>query len=104
LVLRADPMAAPGEGLDLLIAEAQRLSFLIANDNGVGHLMGAAGTPVVSLFGPTDPARWAPVAPANVVVRAQDFGEAGEMASIPVEAVIRAALTMAARVAPMAAS
>jgi ADP-heptose:LPS heptosyltransferase len=86
--------AAPGDGLDALIAHAGRLSALLANDNGVGHLMGAAGVAVASLFGPTDPARWAPVARANRIVRAQDFGGGEEVAAIPVEAAVRAVLDL----------
>jgi ADP-heptose:LPS heptosyltransferase len=96
-VLRAEPDAAPGAGLDRLIAQGQRLAVLLANDNGVGHLIGAAGVPVVSLFGPTDPARWAPVAPASLIVRAQDFGGGADMAAIPASAAIQAVMTMLAR-------
>jgi ADP-heptose:LPS heptosyltransferase len=82
--------------LDRLIAQGQRLTLLLANDNGVGHLLGAAGAPVVSLFGPTDPTRWRPMAPANAVVRAQDFG-GEDVAAIPAPAVIEAVLAMARR-------
>jgi heptosyltransferase-3 len=32
----------------------------IGNDSGVTHLAAAAGTPVLALFGPSDPAVWAP--------------------------------------------
>jgi heptosyltransferase III len=32
----------------------------IGNDSGVTHLAAAVGTPVLALFGPTDPAVWAP--------------------------------------------
>lgn len=32
----------------------------IGNDCGITHLAAAAGTPVLALFGPTDPAIWAP--------------------------------------------
>ena len=84
LVLRAEPAAAPGASLDLLIAEGQRFAALLANDNGVGHLLGAGGVPVVSLFGPTDPARWAPVAPANTILKASDFGGGSAIEAIPV--------------------
>ncbi len=96
VVLQADPPEtnSPGEGLDRLIAQGQRFAALLANDNGVGHLLGASGVPVISLFGPTDPARWAPVALANAIVRAQDFGPSGDMASVPVQPVIEAVLTM----------
>ena len=32
----------------------------IGNDSGVSHLAAAVGTPVIAMFGPTDPAIWAP--------------------------------------------
>jgi heptosyltransferase-3 len=32
----------------------------IGNDSGITHLAAAVGTPVVAIFGPTDPALWAP--------------------------------------------
>jgi ADP-heptose:LPS heptosyltransferase len=35
----------------------------IGNDSGISHLAAAAGAPVVALFGPTDPAVWAPRGP-----------------------------------------
>jgi ADP-heptose:LPS heptosyltransferase len=96
IVLRADPEISAGEAFDRLIAQAQRLALLLANDNGVGHLAGAAGTPVVSLFGPTDPARWAPVAPANQILSARDFGGT-TMEAIPVAAVVEAVMGLLAR-------
>lgn len=98
VVLRADPGAGRAAGLDLLIAEGQRFAALVANDNGVGHLLGGAGVPVVSLFGPTDPARWAPVAPANTILRASDYG-GGAIEAIPVQPVVDAVMAMLARVA-----
>ncbi|HXQ42784.1 MAG TPA: glycosyltransferase family 9 protein [Candidatus Udaeobacter sp.] len=75
--------------LDAAIAVLRRLSVVVANDSGLGHLAGAAGRPVVSLFGPTDPRRWAPFAPRHRWVRAQRFG--GEaMALIEPAAVLAA--------------
>jgi ADP-heptose:LPS heptosyltransferase len=97
MVLRAQPASAAGAALDLLIAEGQRLSALVANDNGVGHLLGAAGVPVISLFGPTDPARWAPMAPANAILRASDFGGGGTIEAIPAAPVVDAVMAMLAR-------
>ena len=35
----------------------------IGNDSGITHLAAAAGAPVLALFGPTDPAVWAPRGP-----------------------------------------
>jgi hypothetical protein len=37
-----------------------RARLYIGNDSGIAHLAAAVGTPVLALFGPTDPATWAP--------------------------------------------
>lgn len=41
----------------------------VGNDSGPGHLAGILGIPTVSLFGPTDPARWRPLGPRVRVLR-----------------------------------
>ncbi|MBL8808391.1 MAG: glycosyltransferase family 9 protein [Rhodospirillales bacterium] len=74
----------------LTIALAQRLAASVANDSGGGHMLAAGDGALVSLFGPTDPAKFAPVARRLAVLRAQDFGGSA-MEAIPIEAV-RAAL------------
>lgn len=51
----------------LLPALLAELDGLVAGDTGVAHLAAALGTPVVALFGPTDPALTAPRGPARVV-------------------------------------
>ena len=51
--------------LEFAIALCHRLSAAVANDSGIGHLLGAVGTPLVTLFGPTDAARWAPFTTAR---------------------------------------
>lgn len=38
-------------------------SLYIGNDSGITHLAAAVGTPVLAVFGPTDPAVWAPRGP-----------------------------------------
>ncbi len=37
-----------------------RARLYVGNDSGITHLAAAMGTPVLALFGPTDPAVWAP--------------------------------------------
>ncbi len=43
-----------------LAALYARCHAMIGNDSGMTHLAAAAGTPVIALFGPTDPAVWGP--------------------------------------------
>ena len=45
------------------------VSCVLGNDSGTSHLAAAVGTPVVALFGPTDPRVWQPVGWPEVVVR-----------------------------------
>jgi hypothetical protein len=40
----------------------------IGNDSGITHLAAAIGTPIVALFGPTDPRIWAPRGPSVRVI------------------------------------
>jgi ADP-heptose:LPS heptosyltransferase len=48
---------------------ARRARLVVAADTGPLHLACAVGTPVVALFGPTEPARNGPFAPDDVVIR-----------------------------------
>jgi ADP-heptose:LPS heptosyltransferase len=84
------------------IAAARRLAAAVANDSGAGHMIAAADVPLISLFGPTPPAKFAPQASALTVIAAQDFGGpgmTGDMASISLKAV-RDALEKALEKAP----
>lgn len=47
--------------LGSLAALLSRAALFLGNDSGVTHLAALAGTPLLALFGPTDPATWAPV-------------------------------------------
>jgi heptosyltransferase I len=47
----------------------QRSSLLITTDSGPMHLAAAMGTPVIALFGPTDPSRTGPYGKGHVVIR-----------------------------------
>ena len=47
----------------------ERLDLLVTGDTGPMHLAVAVETPVVAIFGPSDPARYAPRGPLDRVVR-----------------------------------
>lgn len=62
--------AARGLPLTELVARLAECRLFLGHDSGVSHLAAACGTPCVLLFGPTDPAMWAPPAPHVRVVLA----------------------------------
>jgi ADP-heptose:LPS heptosyltransferase len=69
----ADLLPAPVvvEGVDLaeLAALFERTAFLVCNDSGPMHLAAAVGTPIVALFGHSDPLNWGPAGDDHVIVR-----------------------------------
>ncbi len=70
----------------LTIALAERLAAAVANDAGTGHMLAAADCPMVSLFGPTSPEKFAPLTGRLAVLTAQSYG-GSEMTAIPEAAV-----------------
>lgn len=58
--------------LRVLGAILARARLYVGNDSGVSHLAAAYGAPTLALFGPTDPAVWAPIGPRVVTLRAPD--------------------------------
>lgn len=77
------------------VSVASRCAAGVANDAGPGHMIAASGAPLLSLFGPTSPAKFRPVAARSAVLRAQDHG-GGEMSAIPLEAAAAALETLLA--------
>jgi hypothetical protein len=55
--------------LNALADRLARCSLFLGHDSGVSHLAAACGVPCVLLFGPTDPAVWAPPGPHVQVLR-----------------------------------
>lgn len=58
--------------LEELLARLAAARAFLGHDSGVSHLAAAAGTRSLLLFGPTDPAVWAPPGPHIRVLRAPD--------------------------------
>lgn len=54
------PLIVDGLPLPHLGAILERCCVFIGNDSGVTHMAAAIGVPVVAIFGPSDPVRWAP--------------------------------------------
>jgi heptosyltransferase-2 len=52
---------------DLLPSVLAEMAAMVCGDTGIAHLAAALGTPVVTLFGPTDPALSAPLGRVAVV-------------------------------------
>ena len=89
--------AAAGQGPSLTAALGGRLSVAVANCSGTGHLLAAGGAPMVSLFGPTRPEKYAPFARALICLKAQDYGSAEDrIDAIPFAAVAEAVERQAA--------
>lgn len=64
----------PGVGLGTYAALLRDASLVVSNDTGPGHMAAAVGAPLLSVLGPTDPARWGAVGPqVHVVQQAQGW-------------------------------
>lgn len=60
---------AHGVGLGAYAVLLRDAALVIANDTGPGHMAAAVGAPLLSVLGPTDPARWGAVGPTVQVLR-----------------------------------
>jgi ADP-heptose:LPS heptosyltransferase len=89
---------APDLSLRELAALAATARGWVGNDSGPTHLAAAAGTPTVALFGPTDPAVWAPLGPRVTVLAGAGPGAADPWAGLD-PARVAAALAAAPRAA-----
>ncbi len=69
-----------------LAARLQNCALFLGHDSGISHLAAAVGTPALLLFGPTDPAIWAPANKNVKVLRAP----AGDLSRLSVETVLTA--------------
>jgi heptosyltransferase III len=71
-----------------LAAVLARAGLYLGNDSGVTHLAAACGTSTLALFGPTDPAQWAPVGPSAATIRSPTRS----LADLTVDEVVEAAI------------
>lgn len=91
--LRGTPvLLAQNLPLPHLAAVLERCRLFLGHDSGISHLAAAVDTSCVLLFGPTDPAIWAPANEKVTIVTAPD----GLLVRLPVtvvEEAVRRALT-----------
>ncbi len=68
------PAAGVLDGLTLIQVASllRRTRLYVGNDSGITHLAAAVGTATVALFGPTDPAVWAPRGKHVQILRAPE--------------------------------
>ena len=99
-----DASAAPAavRGPSLVAALGVRVSAAVANCSGAGHLLAAGGAPMVSLYGPTRPEKYAPFSRALVCLKAQDFGS-DRAEAIPLD-VVAAAVERQLQIGPAVAA
>jgi heptosyltransferase-2 len=69
---------ARGVGLGAYAVLLRDAALVIANDTGPGHMAAAVGAPLLSVLGPTDPARWGAIGPTVRFAR----GDAGGWPSL----------------------
>jgi ADP-heptose:LPS heptosyltransferase len=55
--------------LGTLASVLAQADLFVGHDSGLSHLAAALGVPTVAIFGPTDPARWAPLGRHVTVIR-----------------------------------
>lgn len=68
--------------LPVLAAVLSRCRLFLGHDTGVSHLAALVGAPCVLLFGPTDPAVWAPPGPNVRTLKSGDTLEALSVAAV----------------------
>lgn len=84
-----DPRADACPGPLLSMALAERLALAVANDSGIGHILAAAGAPLISLFGQTSVEKFVDREDNRIIIQARDFGS-GDVRRIPFSAVVEA--------------
>lgn len=68
-------LTAPPMDLAALAGVLALAAGFVGNDSGPSHLAAALGTPTLALFGPTEPAHFAPLGPRVRTLRRQRLGE-----------------------------
>ena len=87
----AEILVAQHLPLPTLAAVLERSHLFLGHDSGISHVAAAVDTPCVLLFGPTDPAIWAPQN-AGVKVLTSESGDLRQISVETVQAAVEEAL------------
>ena len=68
--------------LETLVTHFSSCRLFLGHDSGISHLAAACGVPSLLLFGPTDPATWAPPTPRTRVLRSGPTLDAISLAEV----------------------
>lgn len=60
-LLKKNPLVLRNLSIPKLAAIIEQSDLFISNDTGIMHVAGSTKTPLIALFGPTDPEIWAPI-------------------------------------------
>ncbi len=80
-----EPIVVHGLSLRQLAALLSQTDVFVCNDTGVMHLAAAVSTPLVAIFGPTDPNEWKPIGKKFIALR----GEKQRCENIDVQQVLQ---------------
>jgi heptosyltransferase-3 len=72
-LMRERSLIIPFTNLKQLASVLKRVSLFVTNDSGPMHIAAAVGTPVLAIFGPTNPKLQGPVGEQHVVVRNENL-------------------------------
>lgn len=70
--LNFKPVVCDALNLRQFAAAVQQMKLFLCNDTGVMHVAAAVGTPLIAIFGPTEPAYWKPLGEQFIAVRTED--------------------------------
>ncbi len=76
------------EKISRIVSVIESIDLFITNDTGIMHVAGATKTPVISLFGPTNPYQWSPLNENKFFI----WSETGDINDIKVDGVYELAV------------
>ena len=75
----------------LVSSLGKRLDFAVTIDNGIMHMLAISEVPLISLFGPTDSEKFAPLYKDSIILDSKKIYNSDDISRISVEDVLNAA-------------